>query len=69
MLIDLPDFGITFSVGVCAVVVRMCASCVAWLARLDRAGVLPTPARALSLPSGFVLCLMSVELACGFARI
>ena len=56
-----PDFRITFSVGVCAVVVRMCASCAAWLARLDRAGVLPPPARAsFAFPSCFVILCLSV---------
>ena len=63
MLIDLPDFWITFSVGVCAVVVRMCASCVAWLARLDRTGVLPPPARAsfaFAFPSCFITLCLSV---------
>ena len=61
MLIDLPDFWITFSVGVCAVVVRMCASCVAWPARLDRTGVLPTPARAFfAFPSCFIILCLSV---------
>ena len=63
MLIDLPDFGITFSVGVCAVVVRMCASCVAWPTRLDRTGVLPPTARAFfafPFPSCFIILCLSV---------
>ena len=63
MLIDLPDFRITFSVGVCAVVVRMCASCVAWPTRLDRTGVLPPTARAFfafPFPSCFIILCLSV---------